>query len=188
MSAPTGLVVPPRNLAPFWLSGRYYGTDSHLASNYAAGGAQNGNLRAYPIYVPSACSIDRIGAEVTTGSAGKSIRLGIALPNGAGNLPGTIILDSGAIDATSTGVVEATVAATLPAGLVWGLVTGEDATIRLRGVTNTNRVGILGKTSPASSATFGYGLVMNHTWGALPAAFSGSTTTNDHTVINVRVV
>lgn len=114
--------------------------------------------------------VDRIGIEVTAGSAG-NCRLGLYAGDGAG-MPSTLILDCGTVDTTSIAVVEATFTAVrLPPRWVWMAAVFE--------ATPTCRTGtpvgshILGTSAPGSafrsiSASFSYGV--------LPATATAPTT------------
>jgi hypothetical protein len=67
--------------------------------------------------VSRACTLDRIGLEITTLGAASVVRLGIyAETNGK---PAALILDAGTIDATGTGLKEITISQAITAGVVW---------------------------------------------------------------------
>jgi hypothetical protein len=136
-----------------------------------------GYMTAMPLYVP-ACTIDRIGAEVTVaGTAGSVVRLGIYADSGS-MTPGALILDAGTIDATTTGYKEITISQALSAGFVWfvACVQVAAATIRVTGSTPY----VLSHTSSLSAAIInGMSSSVSTTTGALPSTFgtlSGATT------------
>ena len=111
---PTGSAQVPTAGSPrtgsYWLLGNQLTT---LA------GAGIGTLRLYQILVPSAISINRIGAEVTAaGEAGSKVRLVIYADDGAGS-PGALLLDAGTIAGDSATVQELTVNQALSPGLYW---------------------------------------------------------------------
>lgn len=68
--------------------------------------------------VPESTTFDRIYIKVmTAGSAGAVCRLGIF--GDTGGKPGSVVLDAGTIDATSTGDKEITISQTLNPGVYW---------------------------------------------------------------------
>lgn len=117
-------------------------------------------------YQPIAISgtINRIGIEVTAGSAGAA-RLGLYSNNNG--IPGTLILDAGTVDVTSIAIVEATTADTILSGeWIWmAIVSNATPTLRAGGV---GAAMILGATAPSASGIRGYGGAL--AYGALPAA------------------
>lgn len=152
------------------VTGKYMVVSGQGASTNALG---NGSLRAYPIYVPSRITIDRIGCEVTVvGQAGSVVRLGIYTD--AGGFPGTPLLDTTvAGDAVAT--PEATVSLTLSAGWYWAAsVTQSAATTQptLRTATTLTPGYPLLATTAAGVVNNGYIGMTNGaavTSGALPS-------------------
>src|SRR4051812_39435289 len=107
--------------------GAAFGTGALGAAGYyfaAPGGSTtgsrpNGALYAHPLFIGRTMTVARIGVDVTTaGSAGALCRLGIYADNGWG-LPGTLLLDAGVVDCTTTGVKELTITQALAPGLYW---------------------------------------------------------------------
>ena len=95
-------------LGTYLKSGLYYHT-LQPQSGTATATPTAGVLYVAPFFVPSAVTLIRIGAEVTTGgSAGAVVRLGIWSDTGSG-YPGALVLDAGTIDGTSATVQEITI-------------------------------------------------------------------------------
>jgi hypothetical protein len=96
-------------------SGRYEfgaGTNTTLT-------VTNGTLIISPFFFAGPVSIDRLGVQVATaGGSGSVIRLGIYASTDT-LLPGSLILDAGTVDGTTTGSKEITVAESLAAGMYW---------------------------------------------------------------------
>lgn len=114
-----------------------------------------------PIYLPNQ-TIDRIGIETTAGTAG-NCRVG--LYTNVDGMPGTLIIDGGAINTASSAVLEATISATtLPAAWVW-MAAIFDATPTVRVGTGANNW-LLGS---GSTSVLSRGLSVSSTYGALSA-------------------
>lgn len=81
----------------------------------------NGTALLTRVMLAEDTPIKAIGMQVkTAGSTGAVIRVSLYASDGAGGGPGTLIVDAGTIDATTTGWKEATFSAvTAPAGPVW---------------------------------------------------------------------
>jgi hypothetical protein len=115
-----------------FVSGKYYGPAFHNVATFAQG---NGALNMTPLWVPVACTLDRIGIECTAAAAGSAVRLGIYL-NGAGDKPSARLLDAGTVDTSSTtGVKLITISQAVPAGWIWlvgvNQTTGTNPTMRV---------------------------------------------------------
>lgn len=175
-----------QRLGPGWAAGDYHGNDTDIAAAGFAVSALASNF-IYTVWCPVAepTPIDRIGAEVTTGSSGKSFRCAV-FQRGARGLPGALLLDSGALSATSTGFVETTVGVILPAPGVWLAIQAEDATMQFRVVAGGNRIAVVGKAAGGGTSNYGCRTVAFN-WGAFPAAFpDGSVPNTNAPIINVR--
>lgn len=88
----------------------------------AAGGTDTlviaGALFYAPLLIEKACTVDRIGLEVTgAGAATCVIRLGIYADDGG--VPGSLIIDAGTIDGTSATYQEITISQALSVGRIW---------------------------------------------------------------------
>jgi hypothetical protein len=71
---------------------------------------------------------DRIGLNIAVGESGKVARLGLLNADPATGLPSTVAVDAGQIPLDSTGLILATVSATLPGGFYWGAVVADSST------------------------------------------------------------
>ena len=187
MSAPTGLVLPTWTMAgPGWAAGEYHGNDTDVS----AAGFSTSALAASYIYAmwcdtAESTPIDRIGAEVTNASAGKSFRCAI-YGRGSRGLPGALLLDSGNLSAASTGFIEASVAMTLPSGGVWLCINAEDATMQFRVIATGNRIARVGKAAGGGTSAYGCRTVSS-AFGAFPATFpAGSIPNTNAPIVNVR--
>lgn len=112
---------------PAWVAGRYYGVGATLRASAIPAEA---SAVYTPLAVPADSSIDRIAVDViTAGGAGAVMRLGLYNDNGTGR-PGTLLLDAGTVDVSTTGTKEIIVAQALSAGLIWmvAVVQGAAAT------------------------------------------------------------
>lgn len=108
-----------------------YTTQFRASSSTAAPGQNN----AYYVYIPIAesCTLDRIGIEVTAGAASSTVRLGLYAA-GADGKPGTLLVDAGTVDTSTTGVKEATISQAVTAPGVWACAvrqTANGATLRI---------------------------------------------------------
>lgn len=138
----------------------YYTSAVSIAAN---------TLYAYPYVVARTLTIDRIGIYVQALSAGAA-RLGI-YNTGTNLYPGTLLLDAGTVDVSSTGLKAATVSQQLTKG-VYFLVVVSNTTPDLHGG-NTNRGGItlLGQYTAGFGQTYA-GWSVAFTYAALPDPFT----------------
>lgn len=114
-----------------------------------------------PFTLPGS-TINRIGVEVTTGSAG-ACRLGLYsnIPGGYG--PDALIVDAGTVDTTSIAIVENTISQTGPTGIIWAAALF-NATPGVRSATGGDSRWL------GSSISAGYkGLLATQSYGALPS-------------------
>jgi len=139
---------------------RWYTSPATISSATAV--AMSANVIYYQPFNLTGMPIDRIGINVTAGSAGLC-RLGIY--TNANGAPGTLILDAGTVDTTSIALVEATIATTyLPGTWVW--------LCAVFNATPTVTIGSLGTGAIIGAATFGgsRGLSATFAFAALTAA------------------
>lgn len=154
--------------APRWKSGHYFGP---LGARTTVASTIDREY-AVPMWVPGGL-VDRIGVGITgAGGAGAVARLGIrnALADGT---PGTLILDAGTVDASSTGDKEITISQALSAGLIFVTLSPQVGTAATYRAVSTptlphgdNSLG----NAVGSTATVGYQALS--VTGALPASFS----------------
>jgi hypothetical protein len=87
--------------------------------------ASNGESSAIPdtinyflrFPVSRACTLDRIGLEITVAEAATVVRLGIY--GDTNGKPGTLILDAGTIDSSGTGFLTKTISQAITPGIIW---------------------------------------------------------------------
>jgi hypothetical protein len=99
---------------PLWESGRYILN----ARGYVAAGTINcaqDEMNVYPWWCPRSVTLDRVAVEVTTLQSGANARLGL-YSVGASGVPGSLVVDFGEINCSSTGVKELTVSQAVTAG------------------------------------------------------------------------
>lgn len=179
-AVPDGAVTGVKLAAPLgWgklASGLYYfasGTNSVTTSATLT----NGTLRVHPFYVPNACVLSRIGADVTSaGDSGSKYRLGIYADNGSG-YPGTLVLDAGTIAGDSNTVQEITISQALDPGMYWiggvvQVVTVTQPTIRVINAVTMPYVA-LGTSAPTAGQVH-VGYQQGSVTGALPPVFTST--------------
>jgi hypothetical protein len=102
------------------LSGQVARSGGYVAAlGTVSAGTITGTARATPIALATSGTADRIGIEVTTLQASSTINLGIYNEDTATGLPGTLVLDAGTVDSSSTGFKEITISQSLAAGRYW---------------------------------------------------------------------
>ena len=126
-------------------------------------------LYASPLFLAKPCTLDRIGAEVTTLAATTNVRLGIyADSNGR---PGALLLDAGTIDATGNGAKEVSISLAVPAGLLWVASVAQGGAPTMR----ANNAPVHGFLFPTLGTALGANPVSSVTQagvvGALPSTF-----------------
>jgi hypothetical protein len=165
-------------------SGSYYFTSSATAVNTSSTLA-NGTFRVAPWYVPNACTISRIGAEITSaGDAGSKLRIGIYSDTGS-CAPGSLLLDAGTIAGDSATVQEITVSQALTPGIYWvgaavQLVTVTQPTARVLSAAQGYLNLPLGTSAPSANQTM-LGFSATGATAALPGSFNATVTTSSLT-------
>jgi hypothetical protein len=141
-----------------------------------------GTGRFSPMWVPpGGATVDRIACQVTVaGSAGAVVRLGIYANGASNDYPGSLILDAGTVDATSTGVKEITISQAIPEGLVWLCAAGQVASCTMQG-TQGNACPMWFVSSTVAMGFSVVGLTRTGMTGAFPgtapSAASGAVST-----------
>lgn len=141
-----------------YISGRYYYPLGCTGTSGTGALRTVGRVEYLPFYCAATATFTRIGTEVTTGSAGKLIRLGIYDADSANGQPKNLLLDAGTVSAGAAAVVEATISYTMVPGLYWlGFVT--DAAITLRSVSSNGQIqaawfGLTSSTATAVNAAY----------------------------------
>jgi hypothetical protein len=125
----TAQLITGRGRGQVPLSGAYL-TAQLVSTGTTAPGA--GTLRAMPLDLAASATLDRIGVEVTTAAASTTAELAIYNHDATTDRPGTLLLDAGSIDTSTTGFKELTISQTLAAGRWWlaSLPLGGAATFR----------------------------------------------------------
>lgn len=160
---------------------RHYGTGTYEAwfTSPRAGTALAGTalaaarMYAMPFISPRAITLDQIGAYVSTLST-TTARLGIYSDNG-NCYPGSLLLDAGTIDVTSTGAKKIAINQALAANTLYWLVIVCAATPAIYCIPVAAVISILG-TSNALGTAQNAGLYVAQTYGALPGTFPASPT------------
>ncbi|MCK7475664.1 MAG: hypothetical protein MZV49_24280 [Rhodopseudomonas palustris] len=150
------------------IAGRYYsggmGSSTLTTASFGAD-----YLRLVPFIVTKAVTFDRIGLGITAGhAAGRYLRLGIyANDSSEYAYPGALILDSGAIEITSSTFWEVNISQLLTPGLYWlAMLNSYAFTIRLVGASGCPINYLLGAPDGANGQD-GY-LTVSQAYGALP--------------------
>jgi hypothetical protein len=127
------------------------------------------NLIAFPIWVGETVTVDRIACAVTSGgSAGSVVRLGIY--NDSDGLPGTLLLETSALDTTGTGTKEEAISQALTAGVWWLAIVTQVAAPTLRAAASNTGTYAISESSPGN--TNAQGLTHVSVSGALPSSFT----------------
>lgn len=156
----SGVAARDPVLHPGIRANNYYMSAAVLPSTATAAIVAN-SLYYQPIAITG--TINRIGIEITGGSAGAA-RLGLYTNNNG--IPGSLILDCGTVDTTSVALVEATIPDMVLRGeWMWMAVVSN--------ATPTCRCGAVGSAMVAGSSTPSAGIrayVGTLVYAALPAA------------------
>jgi hypothetical protein len=147
---------------------RYY---TAIGGTVGTGQVGAATAAAIPIFLDTDVTITELAAEVTTaGAAGSLLRLGLYSDNAG--VPGTLLVDAGTVDATTTGVKTLTVSQAVSAGVVWAVACsqGSPATEPTLRTINGPIVGVpaisAGSTSQSTFKTTGLAT------GGLPGTWS----------------
>lgn len=164
----SGTSVAPRT----FVAGRYY--DAGHGSTIGAGSLDLDLLVARSFPVTQSAAFDRIGiVVVSAATAGGVVRLGIYADSGG--MPGSLIVQTAALDvASGPGLVQATIAQTLAAGMYWlaGVAQVAAPSVR-RFVSSSAGDPAVGTDDPVGDAPFPFlGYSRSGVSGALPATFA----------------
>lgn len=160
-----------------FVSGYYYLAGYGPSST--TGAATVNTLTAFPFVVPNACSITKIGSEVTgAGGSGSVVRIGLYADDGTG-YPGALVVDAGTIDGTSATVQDITLGSSveLTAGVYWSATVaqvGTAPTLRVWNIPSLMSIPMRLGTSTPGAGALGIGYGQGSVTGALPATFSTS--------------
>lgn len=167
------LYNPPEDtgLQSIFISGRYY--SNHMISNGISNSAIVANtLHAWPLFLTKPISIDRLALMVNATGTATAARIGIYSNNPANNYPDALIIESGQMDVSTTGLKQATVSATLQPGLYW-LAYLANGTATMSGPNTGLQPYPMGSSGLLN---FGGYYTVALAYAALPATFTGSAT------------
>ena len=158
--------------------GNYYASFITGGAQTTQGLASANSLRAFPFYVPRLSRFDRIAMRVTTAGTGTTSRVRLGLYKDNGNVyPSSLVFDAGEVDVSTNGVKEVTINASLPEGLYWIVLVGQDTTLLAVAATpNTDHYPIVGYESDLSGTPL-HAWAHVQTYGALPASYPTSSPT-----------
>lgn len=165
-------------------TGRYYSSFLRAYSSSVGRSIIQNRLYAMPFPVLRPITVDRIAIEVSTaGAGGAAIRLGI-YNNGTNLTPGTLLLDAGTVDATSTGLKAITISQALTKGIYWLVLLTNDGTIDVWA--NITAMPLLGRANSLKWGGMTY--YKGFTYGTLPDPF-GNTLTDEiyHFQVGLRI-
>jgi len=133
----------------------------------------NNILRVTPIVVPFTRTYTALAVDVAAASTGALARIGLYNLNVSTGGPGTLVVDGGAIDVSTTGVKTATVNVTLAPGVYFFAVVTGGATASLLGFSTPDV--LMGVQLNASTVRQVFQISRSFTYGPLPANESGQT-------------
>lgn len=149
---------------------RWYVAAQTNVTSITTGTPTAGNMRAVPFMSGSGGTLDRLGIEVTTAVAG-NMRIGIYGNTSDTYLyPASLLVDSGNLDTSTTGMKTAVINVTLNANSLYWFVILNDAAPSIRYLGNGCAM-LLGVGSTIGATMFGH-LSVAQTFGALPATFT----------------
>lgn len=156
------------------IAGRWYSGIPYHTLGTTTGFTIN-SLRAIPYAISFDHTLTGIRVEVTTATAGGKARIGIYSDNGSG-YPGSLLLDAGEVDCSTTGMKEVTISQALTKSMkkVWLSVNVNSASNGFRWIGGAAQTySFLGRDS---SGVHGNVYRVTSAYGALPANYPGSAT------------
>ncbi len=132
------------------------------------------NLIAIPFNIYKSTTFTKIGMSVTTGAASSQIRLGIYNANNYGGAPGTLVLDAGTIDSSTTGDKTITISQTLYGKYHLVFIANIAAIVRTLGTVSPSDVNAwIGTGSiTTTNSNSSYSISPSTYFSALPSSFS----------------
>lgn len=115
-----------------WKSGCYYTARPMTIASQAS---VLNLLTLLPVWVPTACTLDRIAVAVKGSATGSALRLGLYANNASTDQPTTLYVDGGTVAATSNGAKEVVISQAVPAGWLWIAVAAQGGTPTIEAVT-----------------------------------------------------
>jgi hypothetical protein len=152
---------------------RHY-TMPHAATDMTVSGALvNNRLYAIPFVCPKTVTADMISVYCTTSVGSGALRLGIySDTNGE---PGTLLLDAGTVDTSSTGLRYINISQSLTGGvLYWLAAIGNNATHQFRVPALASIFNVIGIDAAIGTSVVTY-LYYAGSYGALPGTFPTPT-------------
>lgn len=163
---------------PDYVAGNWYLPYIIVAtSNGQAPGA--GSIRLVPMYLKSKLTINNLGVNITTASAGGNVQAAIYANNPATGRPtGTALVTTGNMATDATGAVSSTVNIQLNPGLYWFATNSDNSTVTYisNGSTSPYQSIMIGSTSLSNTAGMLSGLSVTQTFGTWPNLTSASFT------------
>ncbi len=132
-------------------------------------------LYAYHLTIARALTIDRLGLYVSVAAAGNA-RLGIYNDNG-NVYPGSLLLDAGAVDISTTGIKEAIINQALTKGLYWLAIICSVAPTVYKGAMAFSP---LGRSNTTLKAIYSHYYKSAVGYGALPDLFPAGAGLTTH--------
>ena len=187
VSAATGSAVWTQTPCsqPAWVHTQFYGVPRGVTP--AALLTLASTLYAYPVVIPNQVTLSSLAISVTTGQTGGAAHVGLYADTGSG-YPGSLIVDSGVLAATTTAVVSKTsLTNVLAPGVYWAAsiftATGTYPSVAGSTVAYGNELAnMLGFDTAAhalaTSGEAGGGITVAGTYGALPTTFTAGATLN----------
>lgn len=177
-----GLIPVPSDGGPVLpkVTGRFYGTECATLEAFLT---VLGTMYAYPIFIPTPCTLASLNMSVTTGQTGGKARCALYADDGTG-YPGAMVAgtDSGDLDGTATAVVtKGSLAVALEPGWYWvgSQFTASSTMPSVAGIKSNYTNVIAGRlgfdTAAHALATSGQAptgvVATGQTYGAMPATF-----------------
>lgn len=184
VSIPQPPIFHPGFVAGNWYLPAFY---TALAATPAVNGANTVNCSFGSLLRPA--TISAIGNRITTASAGGNVQFAI-YDNGSWGRPGNLLVATGNVSTTSTGVVNGSAAISLPAGNFWWCQNSDNGTVALQsqatgsGNTAQSYLGAAAQTNagagPGVNTT---GIAFSQTFGTWPTFTSSTSWTEIQTNI-----
>lgn len=162
-----GVVVPKIAM----VSGRYYGYRSFYGGTATTNAISANVHSANPFIVPKSGTFDRIAVNVTATGTATLMRLGVYSATAAG-IPDALLLDSGALDPSGTGIKEATISLALVAGNLYYFTLVANGSLTVTAI--TTNAAAFGNADASDTAGRSH-LTSTHAYAALPATYGAIT-------------
>lgn len=162
------------DLLPPLVAGRFYETTVSMSSQTAGVVTVTlGVLYVSRWFIPSTTTAVSIGIQVTTAIAASNVRLGIY--NDSAGVPGSLVVDGGAVATATTGFKTVTISQSLSPGWYWigGVFSHGIATRRVTGLTATGDIWCIDGFTSNTDVTPHEGFSVAQAYGALPDPFTG---------------